>query len=393
MSTYGKVVPYVRGEVLRRRLPHGLISWRYLWPGRNQSIRQHRHFWWHTPTRLPRPLWLLLQLWLYARWLGWYGWLAGWRSVRQHGAAVRAETGMSPLRQLLRVLRLALGRCMPPRMIYHYRLYLPDSQPWAYVADNETTAFHRWRDGLSAPRGVPTLADKWLCSQRLTAIGVPVAQTLLLLPRTATEPDWQTFTGPLFLKPRAGSAGRHCFYLDPGQDYPHWRQYGPVPSAGLEAQRHWRQARAKHDYLVQPCYRNALPLRHLAEEAITLRVLSTRTGDGISVELAWLEIPSAHGRHDIRPLDPASGMLLNEGPLSPPNELCWEATAQGGLPHWQQATTSAIRAHHELAGDLYSVAWDFVLTDEGALLLEGNASWNTGPLQVLRGGLLANLIA
>ena len=54
------------GDVYRqlwlRRLPHGTLSWRFLLPGADSQLRLHRQWWLDSPSRLPQPLWLLLEL-------------------------------------------------------------------------------------------------------------------------------------------------------------------------------------------------------------------------------------------------------------------------------------------------------------------------------------------
>jgi len=37
------------------------------------------------------------------------------------------------------------------------------------------------------------------------------------------------------------------------------------------------------------------------------------------------------------------------------------------------------------------VAWDFIVTDEGPVLLEGNINWRVSPVQMLFGPLLPRL--
>ncbi|MDO8652615.1 MAG: sugar-transfer associated ATP-grasp domain-containing protein [Undibacterium sp.] len=403
-----KILTFLRREFWQRHLPHGLISWRYLWPGQSRQVRLHRHFWWHAPTALPRPLWLIQQSWLYLRWIVWLGWRASWRTVKQHGPAVQAATGLSQFAQWRYALRLALGRCLPPRMIYQYQLYLPQRQPWDYVSEHETGAFHRWRDACQLPASAPAnkplnkqsnkqasremLADKWQCSQTLASAGIAVATTYCMLPRNSPAPDWDRFALPLFLKPRYGSAGQDCFYVYAGKNgAADWQVYGQPASARLSPRQQWQRASRQQDYLIQPCVANASALATLASVAITLRVLTKRSEDNVVVDFACLEIPLQAQQHRMQPIDLASGALLASGVSGPTDSALatvWQHAALANLPHWQQALRSAMLAHQMLAGDLYSVAWDFVLSEAGALLLEGNSSWRLHALQAERGGLL-----
>jgi hypothetical protein len=83
-------------EVLHRRIPHGLLHWRYLLPCQSSRLQMHRSLWWRSLPGWPRPLWLGWELWLWVRWVGLSAWYATWRAVRQMGPEVRQQEGLAP---------------------------------------------------------------------------------------------------------------------------------------------------------------------------------------------------------------------------------------------------------------------------------------------------------
>ena len=99
-----KLARLPRREFWQRRRPHGLLGWRYDWPGGDQRIRQHRQLWWRNGARWPRLLWLLLQVWLWLRWVGWSAWPATWKTLRRLGPELAARDGLPLWRQTWRVL-------------------------------------------------------------------------------------------------------------------------------------------------------------------------------------------------------------------------------------------------------------------------------------------------
>ena len=202
---------------------------------------------------------------------------------------------------------------------------------------------------------------------------------------------WSTFIFPVFLKPRYGSAGRHCFYLRRDKDRQlQWQEFDKPPHSSELAYSVWRAAAKTSDFLIQPCYENAIEIRGICKELITLRVLTISRSEGWCVDLAYLEIPDGVKNYLIQPLDLQSGQLILLPQIKPnPAQEHWQPEQLHLLPHWRQAAASAIRAHRALAPDLYSVAWDFILNEDGALLLEGNSSWGLEALQTVRGPLLA----
>ncbi|HET8704894.1 MAG TPA: sugar-transfer associated ATP-grasp domain-containing protein, partial [Pseudomonadales bacterium] len=57
------------------------------------------------------------------------------------------------------------------------------------------------------------------------------------------------------------------------------------------------------------------------------------------------------------------------------------------VPEWAQLAALAQRAH-TLVQDIRVVAWDFVVTPTGPVLLEGNSGWGLTVPQILNGPLL-----
>ncbi|MEB0177893.1 hypothetical protein, partial [Undibacterium sp. CCC3.4] len=277
-------------QFIVRHTAHGLISWRYLLPRQNALIRLHRQFWWQTPSKLPRALWLLFELLLWLRWIGWYAWRDSWKVSRSQHAQIDPAHRLTQMQLFLRLLRLSLAHGMVPGVSCHHQLYLSGSKPWAYLFPNECAAFHRWRDGNVHPAAIKTLADKHICSRQFAELGIAAAANLALLRKGSPEPDWSQFPLPAFLKPRYGSAGKHCFYLRRSEGAAlYWQEYEQPPHHSRQARQAWKVAAAKNDFLLQACYTNAPALDIIHPELITLRVLSTCAAGQCRIELAYLE--------------------------------------------------------------------------------------------------------
>ena len=58
------------------------------------------------------------------------------------------------------------------------------------------------------------------------------------------------------------------------------------------------------------------------------------------------------------------------------------------IPFWSELRKGAL-ASHALFPDVYAIAWDYVVTPDGPLLLEGNTGWATRMPQIFNGGLLS----
>ncbi len=392
---------------LRRSLPHGVISWRYLLPRQPAAVRIHRQLWLlGRPSRLPLPLFLLLELILWLRWVGYACWRQCWRAVRQRGADIRAREGIGMARQLWRLLALGLGHCIPPGEACAFALYRPGTAMavWDHVFVHEASAFHRWRSA-GLPDHVTSqelIRDKVRLATELSEYGIPMAPTLVLVPRAAPyDPAPALQTAPrLFCKPRHGSASRDAFVIEQGGSDRQPMIFAVVN--GLKMQPATlgalRAAMAEDDFLVQPLLANHPDLAPLSagNDAVTVRIITEHDPAGMRCSHAVLEVPghaAAGGHHTILPIDLAAGTVL---PF-PAERLSSRGGAEHDaiiarighrpLPHWEEIRTSALAAHRFLPG-LFAIAWDYVVTPAGPVMLEGNSGWGTTVPQVLTGGLL-----
>jgi hypothetical protein len=279
---------------------------------------------------------------------------------------------------------------LPPYLYYAFQLYLPGRKPDDYVLPAEMAAYHRHRDGGHYPTELRLLADKQRSLAVLSAAGIANSRTLQVLTPDCPLPEWQALGySALFLKPRDGSQSQHCYRLQLATDGTTcWFRHPDGETSGTEAA--WLSSRQQLHYLIQPCYRTAAALQWLSQGDMTLRVITRQRHGKVAVTMAWLEMETDHGQYHLQPLQLTGGQPV--APFTDP-ELAqrWQQAGLHRLPHWQQAASNACAAHTLLAPNLHSVAWDFVLPEEGAILLEGNSTWNVVPPQQLFGGLLSSL--
>ena len=208
-----RLITHLRREVWQRRLPHGLLSLRYLWPGTDARIRAHRLLWWHAGARWPRSLWLLLQLVLYLRWV----FISGpWLSLKVWRRWRADEPARTPPISLLTLLRLTLGWCIPPHACRQFDLLAHPEQVLDYVYDHELQAYHAVR---SAPlpgtrEQAKCLQDKVALTEDLAELGLPMTPILQQIRRDAPAmPFVEVLPAPVpvFCKTRSGNQGRDAF--------------------------------------------------------------------------------------------------------------------------------------------------------------------------------------
>ena len=395
-------------ELLQRRLPHGLLSWRYLWPGQDRRVHAHRALWWRAGTGWPRPLWLPLQLALYLRWLCVSG---PWLSVRAWRRWRAEEPARYPPRSLWVLLRLTLGWCIPPHACRQFDLLARRNQALDYVYDHELTAYHAAR---SAPLGrtreqAECLQDKCALTETLARAGIAMAPILRHIPReTPSTPlaDLMAEPAPVFCKTRSGNQGRGAFAAWPTEQGWAGKTFSGQRLTDTQAvEAVWQALRALDDALIQPRLDNHPLLARLTDstEAITVRVITRWRGEEIDCLQCVLEVPlaaDAEGgptRYGILPIDPETGSIQ---PWPQPERLPQRARAacqrlyslsreNPVLPDWPLLIDASHRAQACFPG-IWAIAWDWVLTPEGPRLLEGNVGWGGAVPQQLGGGWLAS---
>ena len=396
-------------EVWFRRLPHGLIHWRYLLPRPERRIRAHRKIWWHSGQRWPRPLWLAVEVFLWVRWVFYYAWITSWRSAQLW--KMQESLGLSTrsaLEGFAKGLYLALAWCIPPGDARRFGLFESPDQATDFVYDHEVHAYHDLRN---QPRGcqkasLRLLQDKSALSDFLIAQGIPMAPIIAVIPRGDVRPLSALISsdGVFFCKMRSGNQGRGAFTA--------WRErgcwkgrtfHGQVLETPESVESVWRSLLMLDDALIQPYLMNHPDLAALAfdQQTVTIRLISTWDSDGLSCLLSTLEVPTHSDAktqttlYTILPIRSDTGQVVswpNERPLPAQAQ---EATQQilnkipqgWAIPHWHALVEASFKAHATFP-DIRSIAWDWAITPEGPRLLEGNSGWGASLPQQRLGGFL-----
>ncbi|HZX32076.1 MAG TPA: sugar-transfer associated ATP-grasp domain-containing protein [Rhodocyclaceae bacterium] len=399
-------------------MPHGLVGPAYLWPSADERVRIHRSLWWKHGDRWPRPLWLLVECWLWSRWVFWHAIPACRRNLHRMGAIVEREEGIPRRTQYSRIRKLALLWCIPPRDSYRFRLYRAPDTALDYVYDAEALAYHLFgceRLGLKA-ESLGQLQDKLRLADNLAADGIPVAATVAVV-WEYRQISWLEAQvkqhGRVFCKTVSGSGGQGAFSAWSTPDGIAGQTFLGVPlpdAAAVEAA--WRDLQALDGALIQPYLESHPDLAPLAgnHETLTVRFISQWESDSGKAAAvcrclsATLEVPAVHAANGktfyvLLPIDPETGAIL---PPEPPliagqavrdaiSRVGVAARSLGRLPGWSRLAELSYRAHARFP-DIRAIAWDWVPTSSGPVLLEGNTGWGTAAVQARLGGLIPSLM-
>lgn len=398
MNLSAKIYRYL----IKRRLPYGLFSWRFILPCQSKLVRFHRNLAITHFPQIPRLLFLPVMLFIGFKWMFFYSPYYTFKVVKRNGKALKTEVNLSVWQQYWRVLAMSMGHGLAPVEWYRYRLYHQNNPKslWDYVYDQEVGSFHAYRN-----RGRPhykehvaLLGDKYRFEQLLKEHGIPGASTITMLPQHTSDFRLQLEElvrqhGELFCKRRTGSQGRGAFraFLEEGQLQLQPR--GEIILAKNKIDDFLIANTEHHDYVAQPYYVNHPRLQSYTKgylhPASTIRIISHFHEGKVSLEFAVMHWPVIDDQLQVKfyypiSVEVKSGSLdrkhtkwplenVDEAQLSNLNSLV-DGLLNDSLPYWAEAIQLVYTVHPLLNG-VDRVAWDFIISKKRVQLLEGNSGW------------------
>lgn len=370
----------LKSRVLLRKIPHTLVSWRFVLPC-SGSIGLHRRVFLGAWVELPRPVYALVVLYSLTLWFGYQGWSQLIRAYRIHANRIAEEYGVGGLKQLGH-LCVAVGRGIPPSRYYGMQLYgLPMAGWWDYVFDHELPHWHKVMQDVPATRYTQRLlTDKLYFARELSAHNLPCVPTVLAFRQGDDAPRFESLLQrDLFLKPVSGARAEGCFALHFNAVTGGYQlRHGEVLIVDeARARAMMATSFSAREYLVQPLLRNEAQLEAqlvratgaLSERISTLRIVTSSGASGIGLHSANLERSAAdYQRWKLYPVDIASGRVEVEKHLI-------------SLPFWFEIV-QLVRSAHSICADQLTIGWDVAMTDDGPRLLEGNINWGVQAHQV-----------
>ncbi|MFM2480637.1 sugar-transfer associated ATP-grasp domain-containing protein [Celerinatantimonas sp. YJH-8] len=376
------------------------MSWHYLLPKQSQWVKAHRNYWWHHPHRLPKPLWLMLELGLWLRWLSWSAWHACLVWVRLRGDTFQQQYAVSRRQQYWVLLKLALNWGLHPAQSYAFNLIQHPKRVLHYVYNQETAGYHHYHNQQRrvSQASLHKLQDKTALAEYLTPLAIQVAKTCTVIPQMAATPLQPILStagqDAYFIKSRSGNQAQGAFKV--WQKDAQWlgESFNGQPLDATALETAWQYLLQNDDALIQPLYTNHPALDYLSErdDVITLRVISRWQQQQPTIYHQQLEIPYSNGQkigYVFLTLDD-DGLLLPATTLPPlPQQQALNQTLHPlqPLPFHSDIIAQSLQAHR-LFPDIHGIAWDWVITPTAPILLEGNSGWGTAMPQHFQGPLL-----
>lgn len=325
-----------------------------------------------------------------------------WAATRRNGARIQQLTGKSLLRQMLEQYYLTARSGFRPSAYYAMEWYLPaHAQAVAGYVQRSATKESLYR--MLAPKKAATLTDKVGFARYCEAQGLPAATIVLALDKGRVTSEGFTSLPPqnLFVKRTRGRGGsgaevwlhENGRYRRIGGDA---AQHEVLDSAALVA-RLCRLA-AHEPYLVQPRMVNHPDLQDLCQGALaTVRLVTAINEQGEPEPIrAVFRMPSKaesvvdnfHAGGIATAIDLATGIMGPATDRGLGRTVGWvdrhpisgaQITGRT-LPHWPEILALALRAHRSYPTRLF-IGWDIADTEDGLMIVEGNAATDTDIVQ------------
>jgi len=313
--------------------------------------------------------------------------------VRKHGRRVREQHGISRMKQVWQIVRLALRCNIVPASYYHFRLFESANakRAEAYIQSEEVDALYfNLMKGLASAQ---SLDDKLHFFRQGRQKGFPVAEVLGVF-ADGRLGEW--FVGSyetlppvdLILKPTDGMCGRGVERWSYDADDRVWRR-GQVAFDNMGFFQYCQTTSVGKTYILQPRLLNHAALAPLAPNGIaTMRVVTYRRPSGAAgVIVSCLRMPTGGKSVDnfdaggiAAPVDGVTGVMgaaVAKDPTRGSFVQHPDSNAQiagVAVPFVADAIALTLKVHGMFAWIPF-VGWDVVITDQGPLLLEANPSW------------------
>jgi hypothetical protein len=300
---------------------------------------------------------------------------------------------------LRRCLWGAIGWSIFPNDLYTNQIIQSRGSLFDFIYSNETIGWHALHNRAhpNARAAQKLLSNKRVFADVMHANGFPVVQDF----PSPNADDARSFAeqflsdqGAVFCKLNSGNQALHAFAAcwDKGQIRGHL-QTGEALNNADDVNAAWDRLIAHGAPIVQPCLNNHPEIAAISrsDRIANLRIITrgNRIGaanialfasDDIGYTF-WMDIDLKTGR----PFLPSSMY-----PVHHPKRQQYQTIVEDAppiIPFWDQIREHSLRAHADHF-DLWAIAWDWAVTPDGPILLEGNSGWGLQDWQLQDGSLL-----
>jgi hypothetical protein len=379
---------------INRKVPYGVLSWRYLLPGQSANVLLHKAVFMYIWPNKPLILRIIIAVFSYTKWFTFQGWFQLGKIWKKYSPILKKENGISRKRQFTDLLKLVFLQTTPPHFYYRYSLYRYTTLEWLnFIYPHELPNWHSVMSPYLSSKTMHLLSDKADFASEIQKQNFPVIEGVVIRKGNQLTEDQLFRQNSLFLKPLCGSRRKGAYELKYDMSlnkYTLTISDNQIINDKKEILSFSKSIAQNQDYLIQPLLLNHPDLQKLSEyhSLITFRVI-TVWAENIALPISAIaEFPINDSSEYvcIFPVDLPSGIIQakNEKAFTIKNDIYrkFEHLPGHQVILWHEMMDVAQKAH-AFFPDLFSIGWDLAITPEGIRLIEGNINWGVAQHQTI----------
>ncbi len=380
-------------RILKRPVPHAVLSWRYFLPNQSTMVHLHRKTFiraWH---RFPRIVWFLIAIYSYTLWYLFYGWRQVFRVWNKHSQLLCEQNNIPRGQQLAHLMSLTYLHTIPPFFYYSYNLYKYNEDEWLnFVYTHELPHWHQMMSPDISQRSHHLMSNKKDFSIEMSTLGLPSIPTVYAIDRGEEFPFEHLFCKQsLFMKPEQGSRKEGCYAMTYNSKENQYLLEGNEIDKSLSKELIKTlidNKTLKQSYLIQPLLENhsLFENHNQYEHLFTIRLVTMLNNNVPKTVSAIFELPVEGNFDHVMPIT----IEITQGVLQDMAEQYSfrykkiktqiHSLVDVKLPYWDDVISVAERAHQQFL-DIFSIGWDLAITNDGVKLIEGNINYGVAAHQ------------
>lgn len=297
---------------------------------------------------------------------------------------------ISGIKQLLNSLYCLIFHSVPFTNYYFFKLYLADNRKniFKYIYTFEVSEIMSFLNNYTSPK---SLGDKVYFQKLCETNNIKIPKTYNTINTDDNLNEKLPNNKEFFIKPTNGFQSRGINTIKKTDNI--WFCNNNEVNK-TELKRIIFANKKYKEYLVQEKLINHKVLQSLSNtDVCTLRIITgNKNNKNIEYFTAIFYIPIPEKDYFVREKKFHVALVNKNGVLGESyygpdiintyknHKFNNEQIAGLQLPYWHEAVEMSIKIHNQLKQFRF-VAWDIVLTDNGAVMLEGNHSWGTASVQ------------
>lgn len=367
-----------------------MLHWRFLLPKQPGAIVIHQKVffkaWLQQPIYLYAPMLLCQSLY----WYGFNAWKLSIKISCKRDFTVKKHHDLTRWQCLRNLLFFTLGFNIAPRDVFYFKLYKNKKEVFNHLYAFEGPVLHelnnRVFDKVRAAKHL--LGDKRAFAQALQHINIPHIATEVFSDQQHQSIINLQSQQQFFIKPNTANCSTNAAALIyDNNTYTLQMIQGEnmySPTAIKKQLQHWAESQG---FIIQPLLLNHVELQTQfdSKDLITFRLITIKSPHSASmpvflkIEIALPEKAEYHRQfYNVYAIDLETYTLSSVNPNAP------EQPAQQLSPlmikYIHQAIDHCTTAHDQLF-DCYGIGFDFCITPDGPVIIEGNYGWDVSSMQ------------